>query len=111
MISVYSMIFYLPLYFWLWSGASLIPLVSGQEVFFLAFYQGVLMGALTLYSLSRTMLLLGAARGAALMALDPVLAAALGYVVLRESPSLIEALAVFVISLGVLIATTTPDRG
>lgn len=110
LISIYSMIVCIPLYFWLWSPSSRLALVPLQELLFQGFYQGVLMGALTLYSLSRAIVLLGAARGAAFMSLDPVLGAALGFFVLHEIPSMMEAAAVIIISFGVLFATGAFDR-
>lgn len=110
MISVYSMIACIPLYFWLWSASSRLAIVSLQELAFQGFYQGMLMGALTLYSLSRAIVLLGAARGAAFMSMDPVLGAALGFFVLHEIPSTMEAAAVIIISFGVLFATVAFDR-
>jgi drug/metabolite transporter (DMT)-like permease len=109
-ISVYSMIFYLPLYCWLWLGSSRLGDVPAREVLFQAFYQGVLMGALTLFSLSRSIMILGAARAAAFMSLVPVVGALLGAVILHEIPSAAETGAVVVISLGVLLATGVMQR-
>ncbi len=75
-----------------------------HEVVFQALYQGVLMGAVTLFSLSRAIVILGAARAGAFLSLVPVLATVLGAIVLREWPSFSETIAVVVISLGVLLA-------
>jgi drug/metabolite transporter (DMT)-like permease len=111
LISVYSMVLYVPLYSWLWSGSSRLMSVPLQEILFQGVYQGILMGALTLYSLSRAIVLLGAARGAALMALGPVLGTVFGFIILREIPSIVETAAVMVISFGVLFATGASERG
>jgi drug/metabolite transporter (DMT)-like permease len=68
------------------------------------------MGALTLYSLSRSIVLLGAARGAALMSLGPVLGTALAFIILHEIPSPVEIAAVTAISFGVLFSTGAFER-
>lgn len=104
LIGVYSMIAYLPFYFWLWSGSSRLNEAPLGEVLFQAGYQGVLMGAVALFSLSRAVVILGAARTSALMSLVPVLGALFGVVILHEIPSPAETIAVVVISLGVLLA-------
>jgi drug/metabolite transporter (DMT)-like permease len=110
LISVYSMALYVPLYGWLWSGSSRLMSVPFREILFQGFYQGVLMGALTLYSLSRSIVLLGAARGAALMSLGPVLGTALAFIILHEIPSTVEIAAVTAISFGVLFSTGAFER-
>lgn len=110
LIGVYSMIAYLPFYFWLWSGSSWLNEAPLGEVLFQAGYQGVLMGAVALFSLSRAVVILGAARTSALMSLVPVLGALFGVVVLHEIPSPAETIAVVVISLGVLLAAGVLHR-
>ncbi len=105
LIGVYSMVFYLPLYAVLWLGSSRLAEAPVREVIFQAFYQGVLMGAVTLFTLSRSIVILGAPRAAAFLSLIPVATAVLGIVILGEIPSVPEAVAVTVISLGVLLAT------
>jgi drug/metabolite transporter (DMT)-like permease len=110
LISVYSMLFYVPLYCWLWLGSGRLTEAPTSEVLFQGFYQGVLMGAVALFSLSRAIVVLGAARAAAFLSLVPVLAAALGAAILNEIPSAAETGAVVVISLGVLLATGALQR-
>jgi drug/metabolite transporter (DMT)-like permease len=103
-ISVYSMLFYVPLYLWLWRGTGQLAQAPTTELLFQAFYQGVLMGAVALFSLSRAIVILGAARAAAFISLVPVLSTLLGYAILDEIPSASETAAVVAISLGVLLA-------
>jgi drug/metabolite transporter (DMT)-like permease len=110
LIGVYSMIFFLPLYAWLWLGSSKLGEAPVREVVFQAFYQGVLMGAVTLFSLSRAVVILGAPRAAAFLSLMPVVTAVLGVVILHEIPSPAEAVAVTIISLGVLLAAGVVQR-
>lgn len=110
LISVYSILLYGPIYLWFWAGSSQLTQIPCRELLFQAFYQGGLMGALTLFSLNQAIVLLGPARGAAFLSLDPVLGAALGAIVLHEIPSRIETTAVMAISIGVLLATGTFDR-
>ena len=104
LIGVYSMVFYLPIYCLFWLGSSGLSMASTHEVVFQALYQGVLMGAVALFSLSRAIVILGAPRAGAFLSLVPVLATLLGAIVLREHPSISEAIAVAIISLGVLLA-------
>jgi drug/metabolite transporter (DMT)-like permease len=104
LIAVYSMIFYLPIYWIFWVGSSRLGAASTHEVVFQALYQGVLMGAVTLFSLSRAIVILGAPRAGAFLSLVPVLATLLGAIILREWPSVSELIAVAIISFGVLLA-------
>ena len=110
LISVYSMLLYVPLYLWLWIGSSRLAEAPVREVLFQAFYQGVLMGAVTLFSLSRAIVILGAPRAAAFLSLVPVVGTVLGAIVLHEIPSPAETVAVAVISLGVLLAAGALQR-
>jgi drug/metabolite transporter (DMT)-like permease len=105
LISVYSMLFYLPLYAVLWLPSSGLFTVSRAELLFQGFYQGVLMGALSLFSLSRAIVALGATRATAFISLVPVLGSVLGIAILDEVPSIIEGAGIASISLGVLLAT------
>jgi drug/metabolite transporter (DMT)-like permease len=104
LMGVYSLIFYAPLYGWFWLGSSRLAEAPVRELIFQAFYQGVLLGAVTLFSLSQAIVILGAARAAAFLSLVPVLAAVFGAAVLREIPSAAETIAIVVISLGLLLA-------
>lgn len=104
LISVYSMLFYLPLYGWRWLDIGRLALAPTGELLFQAFYQGVLMGAVALFTFSRAIMMLGAARAAAFMSLVPVLGTVLGAVVVGEVPTAGEIVAVLTISVGVLLA-------
>jgi drug/metabolite transporter (DMT)-like permease len=104
------MVFYLPLYVSFWFATRKLAQAPVGELIFQAFYQGVLMGALALFSLSRAIVILGAARAAAFISLVPVLGTLLGYVILHEIPSASESIAVVAISVGVLLATGTFHR-
>ena len=103
-IGVYSMAIYLPLYVALWLGSGRLTTAPPAEVGFQAAYQGLLMGALALFSFSRAIMLLGAARAAAFVSLVPVVGTVLGVVILNEVPSVSEICAVVAISVGVLLA-------
>jgi drug/metabolite transporter (DMT)-like permease len=105
LISVYSMLLYLPLYATLWLPSSSLFAVSPAELLFQGFYQGFLMGAVSLFSLSRAIVALGATRATAFISLVPVFGSALGAAILGEVPSIIEDAAIVCISLGVFLAT------
>jgi drug/metabolite transporter (DMT)-like permease len=105
MIGVYSMMIYLPLYYLFWFRSGGFMEAPIRELLLQTFYQGVLMGALSLFSLSRAIIILGATRATAFISLVPVLGTVLGVVILREIPTLAEALAIVSISVGVLFAT------
>jgi drug/metabolite transporter (DMT)-like permease len=111
LMAVYSMLAYLPLYAWFWAGASRLAEAPLREVLFQGFYQGVLMGALTLFSLSRAVVILGATRAGTFLSLLPVIATVLGAVVLHEFPSPMEMAAVVAISAGVFLAAGAWQRG
>ena len=110
LISVYSMIAYVPLHCWLWLDLGRLSEIPTRELLFQGFYQGVLMGAVALFSFSRAIVILGAARAAAFISLVPVLGTLLGAVVLNEIPSAFESAAVSAISLGVLVAAGAFQR-
>jgi drug/metabolite transporter (DMT)-like permease len=105
LIGVYSMLLYLPLYGALWLESGGLRSAPALELAFQALYQGLLMGAVSLFSLSRAIVILGATRAAAFISLVPVLGTIIGAFVLAERPSLTEWLAVGSISLGVLLTT------
>jgi drug/metabolite transporter (DMT)-like permease len=105
LISVFSMLFYLPLYAWLWLPSSNLFTVDHRELLFQGFYQGVLMGAVSLFSLSRAIVALGATRATAFISLVPVFGSLLGWVILHEVPSLFEVASVVSISIGVFLAS------
>jgi drug/metabolite transporter (DMT)-like permease len=104
LMGVYSMVAYLPLYFLFWFGQSRLAEVAATELLMQAVYQGVLMGALALFSLSWAIVALGSVRGLAFISLVPVLGTIFGFLILHEIPSLSETAAVAAISFGVLLA-------
>ena len=63
-VCVYSMVGYLPLYWWLGGGHRLWD-APWEEVAFQAFYQGVLMGAVSMLTFNKAIGLLGAATASA----------------------------------------------
>jgi drug/metabolite transporter (DMT)-like permease len=105
LISVYSMLFYLPLYAWQWLPSSNLFTVGREELLFQGFYQGVLMGAVSLFSLSRAIVMLGAMRATAFISLVPVFGSLLGWVILGEVPSIVEVAAIVSVSIGVFLAS------
>ena len=104
LLSVYSMLIYFPffvLFFWESSKLTQIP---ASDLLFQAFYQGVLMGALTIFSLGRSTMLLGAPAAAMSLALLPVASFLLAFLILHEIPTAFEILGAIAISLGAFLA-------
>ncbi|MFM7305598.1 MAG: DMT family transporter, partial [Alphaproteobacteria bacterium] len=104
LLSVYSMLIYFPffvLFFWESSKLTQIPT---SDLLFQGFYQGVLMGALTIFSLGRATMLLGAPAAAMSLALLPVASFLLAFFILGEVPSLFEILGAIAISVGAFLA-------
>ena len=104
LLSVYSMLIYFPvflLFFWESSKLTQIPVT---DLLFQGFYQGVLMGALTMFSLGRSTMLLGAPAAAMSLALLPVASFLLAFFILGEVPSVFEILGAIAISLGAFLA-------
>jgi drug/metabolite transporter (DMT)-like permease len=104
LIGVYSMLFYLPIYGALWWPSSRLTAAPVGELVFQASYQGVLMGFVSRFSLSRAIVILGATRAAAFISLVPVLGTLFGAIILHEMLSVIDGVAVISISLGVRFA-------
>lgn len=102
LISVWSALFFLPLYVGL--GLSRLHHASLQEIGLQLFYQGVLMSVVALFAYNRAVDALGAGPAAAMMALVPVLATLLAIPVLQEIPSWPGMAAILVIALGVAMA-------
>ena len=104
LLSVYSMLIYFPffvLFFWESSKLTQIPTA---DLLFQGFYQGVLMGALTMFSLGRSTMLLGAPAAAMSLALLPVASFLLAFFILGEVPSVFEILGAIAISLGAFLS-------
>ncbi|MCA3363372.1 MAG: DMT family transporter [Roseomonas sp.] len=104
LLSVYSMLIYTPLFLWLWWDSSKLTQIPVSDLVFQGFYQGVLMGALTIFSLGRSAMLLGAPAAAMSLALLPVASFLLAFFILGEVPSLFEMLGAAAISLGAFLA-------
>jgi drug/metabolite transporter (DMT)-like permease len=104
--AVGSLLLYLPIY----------ALIAGTRVFnallpdiaLQAVVQGVLTAIVALLLYGRMIGLLGATRGAAFVALTPATTALLAVPVLREWPSLIDWIAISLISLGVYVVSGGP---
>ena len=104
LLSVYSLLIYSPffvLFFWESSKLTQIPV---SDLLFQGFYQGVLMGALTIFSLGRSTMLLGAPAAAMSLALLPVASFLLAFFILGEVPTIFEILGAIAISLGAFLA-------
>jgi drug/metabolite transporter (DMT)-like permease len=108
-VCVYSMVGYLPVYFFfadthhLWEA----PV---QELLFQAIYQGVLMGTISMLTFNKAIGLLGAPAASAFVSLVPVVATLAAIPVLNEVPSFWDSLAVAAISCGVLAAAGVFSR-
>jgi drug/metabolite transporter (DMT)-like permease len=104
LLSVYSMLIYLPIFVWFFSDSSKLMQIPTSDLLFQGFYQGVLMGAVTIYSLGRSTMLLGAPAAAMSLALLPVASFLLAFFILYEVPTILEALGAIAISVGAFIA-------
>ncbi len=104
LLSVYSMLIYLPFFIWLFWDSSKLLQIPASDLLFQGFYQGVLMGALTIFSLGRSTMLLGAPAAAMSLALLPVASFLLAFLILNEIPTVFEILGAIAISLGAFLA-------
>ena len=104
LLSVYSMLIYFPFFIWLWWNSSKLLQIPASDLLFQGFYQGVLMGALTIFSLGRSTMLLGAPAAAMSLALLPVASFLLAFLILNEIPTVFEILGAIAISLGAFLA-------
>jgi len=112
LICIWSTVLLLPTYWFL--GLGRLHLASTGEIALQAFYQGVLMGGVSIFAFNRAISSLGPAAASAVIALVPAMASALAIPILGEVPSLPEAVATAVIVAGVLLASRpspTPERG
>jgi drug/metabolite transporter (DMT)-like permease len=109
LICFWSALLYLPPY--LLFGLSHLDDASVQELMFHVVYQGVLMSVVAVVAFNRAVTLLGAGAGTVIIALLPVIVAALAVPVLGEIPSRISAMAIGAIAVGVLLAARpAPSR-
>jgi drug/metabolite transporter (DMT)-like permease len=104
LLSVYSMLIYFPVFLLFFWESSKLTQIPTSDLLFQGFYQGVLMGALTMFSLGRSTMLLGAPAAAMSLALLPVASFLLAFFILGEVPSAFEILGAIAISLGTFLA-------
>jgi drug/metabolite transporter (DMT)-like permease len=76
-----------------------------------AFYQGVVTATVSLALFGRSIMLLGASKAAAFVALVPVIAALMAIPALGEWPTSIDWLAIGMITAGVYLASGAPVPG
>jgi drug/metabolite transporter (DMT)-like permease len=111
LLSVYSMLIYLPFFVWFFWESSKLTYIPVSDLLFQGFYQGVLMGALTIFSLGRSTMLLGAPATAMSLALLPVASFLLAFFILGEVPNAFEMLGAVAISLGAFLAALSARIG
>lgn len=102
MVSVFSMVFYVPVYLGL--GLGHLATAPLADILVQGAYQGVLVAVLSFVLFNAAIARLGAAPVSALCALLPVLTLLLAIPVLGEWPSQIETISVLLISAGVCLA-------
>ena len=107
--AVISMFVYLPLYLTFFDNRLLE--VSPTDLVGQAFYQGVVTAAVSLALFGRSIVLLGASKAAAFVALTPVMAALIGIPALGEWPTSLDWLAIGMITAGVYFASGAPMPG
>jgi drug/metabolite transporter (DMT)-like permease len=108
LVAVGSLVIYLPIYFAA-HGARLadVPLA---ELAVHAIFQGVLVTIVNVWLYGRAVGILGAARGAAFLALVPALSALIAIPLLGEWPSSVDWLGIALVSVGVYVASGGPLR-
>jgi drug/metabolite transporter (DMT)-like permease len=107
--AVVSLLVYLPLYL-TFVDSSLLE-VSAADLAGQALYQGVVTAAVSLALFGRSIMLLGASKAAAFVALTPVMAALIAIPALGEWPTAIDWLAIGMITAGVYLASGAPVPG
>ena len=95
----------------LWSASDAIWRAAPSELLWQVLWQGVLIGCIALVALNHAIGQLGPERASALIALVPVLSAALGSLFLGESPTRVEIVAILAISAGVGIGASRGYSG
>ncbi len=103
MISVLSMTAFVPLYFAF--GGGTLSAASGGEIAFQVLIQGVLMAVVSLLAYNGAIVLLGAARASAALALTPVATMAAAVPILGEIPHDFETFGAILISVGIVLAS------
>jgi drug/metabolite transporter (DMT)-like permease len=104
--AVVSLLVYFPLYVTFVDNRLLE--VSSTILVGQAFYQGVVTAAVSLALFGRSIMLLGASKAAAFVALTPVMAAVMAIPALGEWPTSIDWLAIGMITAGVYLASGAP---
>lgn len=107
-VAILSAVFFLPPYFY-WAGDALLK-ASAAELWMQGIGQGILTGTVALALHARTVVVLGAARGALFQSLVPPFTLVLSFVFLREVPSLAEIAAIALVLVGVTAALHGPLR-
>lgn len=102
MVSVYSMIFFVPVYLLL--GGGQLHEADAAEIVLQGLYQGVLMAFVSFILLNSAIRRLGSSRISAVIALVPVISLLLAIPVLGEWPSQIETISAVLIGAGVYFA-------
>lgn len=109
-VSLYSGFIVVPYY--LWSAPGALASIAAAELLWQILWQGILIGCIAVIALNYAICRLGTERSSALIALVPVLTAALALVFLGEVPSGAEIAAFVAISAGVSVgaAPARPAR-
>jgi drug/metabolite transporter (DMT)-like permease len=107
--AVVSLLVYFPLYL-TFADNRLLEL-SSTDLVGQGFYQGVVTAAVSLALFGRSIILLGASKAAAFVALAPVIAALLAIPALGEWPTSVDWLAIGMITAGVYLASGAPVPG
>jgi drug/metabolite transporter (DMT)-like permease len=107
--AVVSLVVYFPLYLTFIDNRLLD--LSPANLVGQAFYQGVVTAAVSLALFGRSIMLLGASKAAAFVALAPVIAALMAIPALGEWPTAIDWLAIGMITAGVYLASGAPVPG
>jgi drug/metabolite transporter (DMT)-like permease len=95
-----SVLVFAPLYFIFVGHDSMIPRMSLAENLLQVVVQGVLAGALPIYLFARSVMLLGAGRGAVFPALVPGFALIIGYLTLGIVPSIPQVVGLVIVVVG-----------
>jgi drug/metabolite transporter (DMT)-like permease len=95
-----SVLLFAPLYFTLVGHDSMIPRMSLRENLLQVVVQGVLAGALPIYLFARSVMLLGAGRGAVFPALVPGFALIIGYLALGVVPTIPQIVGLVIVVVG-----------
>lgn len=102
-VAVFSMVLYVPAYFWRF-GITALEQADIQEVAIQAAFQGVLSAFVALFLYARAVSILGSARGAVFAALVPAFATLLAIPVLAEWPTGLEIAGVGLVTAGMFFA-------